>query len=197
MKTSHQSRAIRVIYDEHRSLAAVLHGMRFLLRKFGEDGQPPRFEVLRAMLHYIDNFPERQHHPKESEFLFSRIRLRTSEADAILADLESEHARGGEMIRHLEQGLLRFEEGGAEYFSAFAAAVEAYSEFHYQHMRTEEDLILPLAGRVLTESDWAYIDAAFVGNLDPLNCLGEHEDFGKLFTRIVMIAPAPIGLGPV
>jgi hemerythrin-like domain-containing protein len=195
MNTSQQMRVVRIIYDEHRSLAAVLHGMRYLERKYREDGKPPRFEVLRAMLHYIDSFPQREHHPKEDSFLFARMRLRTFEAGAVLADLEAEHKLGEEMIRHLEQGLFRFEEGGAAYFGEFSTAVEAYCDFHYQHMRKEEDLVLPLAQRVLTEADWEYLDAAFSGNLDPLKCIGEHEDFAKLFTRIVMLAPQPIGLG--
>jgi hypothetical protein len=30
----------------------------------------PPFDVLRAMLFYIDEFPERLHHTKESELLF-------------------------------------------------------------------------------------------------------------------------------
>ena len=63
-------------------------------------------------------------------------------------------------------------------------------------MREEEDVVLPLAERVLLDEDWAEIDAAFEGNRDPL--IGKHvqEDFDKLFSHIVNIAPPPIGLGP-
>jgi hemerythrin-like domain-containing protein len=196
MKTSHQNHVLAVIRDDHRALAAVLHGMRFLIRDIRDNGKSPRFDVLRAMLHYIDAFPERQHHPKESRYLFVRIRARTTEADAMLSDLETEHALGAEMIRHLEQGLLRFEEGGSEYFSMFATAVEAYGDFHYQHMRKEEDLIIPIAERVLTDADWEELDAAFSENPDPLQGIGAHEDFDKLFSRIVALAPPPIGVGP-
>ena len=35
-------------------------------------------------------------------------------------------------------------------------------------MREEEDVVLPLAERVLLDEDWAEIDAAFEGNRDPL-----------------------------
>jgi hypothetical protein len=37
-------------------------------------GAPPPFDVLRAMLFYIDEFPERLHHTKESELLFPKLR---------------------------------------------------------------------------------------------------------------------------
>lgn len=195
MKTNSKSGALAAIRDDHRALAAVLHGMRYLIRDIRDHGTPPRFDVLRAMMHYIDAFPERHHHPREDRYLFARIRERTNEADAMLADLEAEHVLGGEMIRHLEQGLLRYQEGGEDYFNMFATAVEAYGDFHYQHMRKEEDLVLPIAERVLTESDWKELEAVFTEDPDPMQGAGGHEDFDKLFTRIVALSPPPIGVG--
>jgi hypothetical protein len=39
--------------------------------------EPERFfDVLRAMLFYIDEFPERLHHPKESDLLFPKLARR-------------------------------------------------------------------------------------------------------------------------
>ena len=63
-------------------------------------------------------------------------------------------------------------------------------------MREEEDLILPLAEQTLTASDWAEIDAAFSGHADPL--IGEQlqRNYEALFSRIVALAPPPIGVGP-
>jgi hypothetical protein len=40
------------------------------------------------------------------------------------------------------------------------------------------------------------IDAAFKENNDPLTAAREEKDFEKLFTRIVTLAPPPIGVGP-
>jgi hypothetical protein len=61
-------------------------------------------------------------------------------------------------------------------------------------MRKEEHQVLPLAERHLTAEDWAVIDAAFAANADPI--AGMHErDFEKLFSRIVNLAPEPVGLG--
>jgi hypothetical protein len=48
----------------------------------------------------------------------------------------------------------------------------------------------------LTAEDWKDIDAGFAQNKDPLS---EHMPrdpiYDRLFTKIVMRAPAPIGLG--
>jgi hemerythrin-like domain-containing protein len=63
-------------------------------------------------------------------------------------------------------------------------------------MRLEEDVVLPLAERTLTEADWQPIDAAFRANEDPLFGARPREEFRKLFQLIVNLAPAPVGVGP-
>ncbi len=40
------------------------------------------------------------------------------------------------------------------------------------------------------------IDAAFEENRDPLAAERDEKDLDRLFTRIVSIAPPPIGVGP-
>ena len=56
--------AANIIRDEHRSLAAVVHGMQFLVREIRAKGRGPDYRLLHAMLYYIREFPERLHHPK-------------------------------------------------------------------------------------------------------------------------------------
>ena len=188
--------AIRIIHDEHRSLAAVLHGMLYLVRDIRLRGSAPDFRVLGAMVYYIDTFPERFHHPKEDAYLFAYLRKRYPDANKLIARLETEHRAGVEKIRTLDQALQRYQNGGSAEFAAFAEAVQAYAAFHWDHMRAEEDELLPLARLHLTESDWKEIDAAFTGHTDPLFGAKAAAEYQALFRRIVNIAPAPIGLGP-
>jgi hemerythrin-like domain-containing protein len=101
---------------------------------------------------------------------------------------------GAQLIRDLEQALVGLEVGWQGGSRAFRAAVDAYAEFHWNHMRKEEQELLPLAERFLTAEDWREIDAAFAGNNDPIADLRE-RDFEKLFSRIVSLAPEPVGLG--
>ena len=69
---------LRIIRNEHGVLVAVLRSIELLLAECRRHGRAPDFTLLRAMLFYIDEFPERVHHPKESELLFPRIRQRTA-----------------------------------------------------------------------------------------------------------------------
>jgi hemerythrin-like domain-containing protein len=188
--------AIRIIEDEHRSLAAVIHGMLYLVHDTRDRGASPDFKTLGAMIYYIDAFPERYHHPKEDRYLFKFLRQRCPDAASVLNTLEGEHRVGAEKIRSLEQALHRYQEGGQREFAAFLAAVESYAEFHWAHMRREEKEVLPLAKKHLTDEDWKTIDEAFAGHTDPLFNREAEDDKRKLFSRIVHIAPPPIGVGP-
>jgi hemerythrin-like domain-containing protein len=194
--TEKSMEAIRIIEDEHRAVAAVLHGMRYLVREIREGRSEPMFDVLGAMIYYIDAFPERVHHPRESEYLFRLLRSRCKEAVPVLDKLEEEHRSGAEQIRALEQALARYQQGGAVEFAAFAAAVERYAQFQYDHMRCEEREILPLARKHLLPADWEVIDAAFTGGAVPLFSQETAEEYHRLYNRILRLAPSPIGLGP-
>ena len=65
--------SLQIIRDEHAAVAAVLRSLVMMMER-GPGDEPERFfDVVRAMLFYIDEFPERLHHPKESDLLFPRL----------------------------------------------------------------------------------------------------------------------------
>jgi hemerythrin-like domain-containing protein len=187
--------ALRIIHEEHAALSAMLRSILLLLAQHRRQATLPDFAVLRAMLFYVDEFPEKRHHLKESELLFPRLRARTTEAGEVLDRLDQDHARGERAIRDLEHALLGFEMMGEPRREAFERAAQQYVDFYFAHMSLEEKQILPLAAKVLTEDDWNEIDAAFTANRDPLTGHEPDEPYRALFTRIVNSVPAPIGLG--
>jgi hemerythrin-like domain-containing protein len=187
-------KAIQKIRDEHRSIAAVLHGLKQLARDAQDARVKPEFAVFRAMLHYIDEFPETLHHPKEDQFLFPPIAARALGAQALIDGLRREHQDGKGLIRELERALVLFEDVWPAGAGEFVRAVDSYAEFHWKHMKKEEQELLPLAEKYLSAEDWRAIDQAFEANRDPIADVQE-KDFRALFTRIVNLAPAPVGLG--
>lgn len=187
--------ALRIIHDEHAALSAMLRSIVLLLGQHRRNGTLPDFATLRAMLFYVDEFPEQRHHRKESELLFPKLRARTAEAGAVLDRLDQDHARGESAIRELEHALLAFEMMGESRRADFEEAAQKYVDFYGQHMALEEGQILPLAEQVLTAQDWAELDAAFAANRDPLTGHEPEDDYRALFSRIVNSLPAPLGLG--
>jgi hemerythrin-like domain-containing protein len=188
--------ALDVIRDEHQALAAMLRSLSMLLTHARREGTLPDFAVLRAMLFYVDEFPERLHHAKESQLLFPKLRDRAPELGPVLDKLDRDHATGEKAIRELEHALLAFEVLGEPRRAAFEQAVERYIGFYLEHMALEESELLPAARRTFGDADWAELDAAFAANRDPLTGHEPEDGYRPLFRRIVMSAPAPIGLGP-
>ncbi|RQP22695.1 hemerythrin domain-containing protein [Piscinibacter terrae] len=188
--------AVRIIRDEHQALSAMLRSVLLLLDRHRKSRTLPDFAVLRAMLFYVDEFPQKRHHRKESTLMFPKLRARTPLARDLLDRLDAEHDTGERRIQDLEHALLGFEMMGEPRRAAFETAAQAYVDFYLAHMALEEREILPLAERVLTAEDWQELDEAFSANRDPLAGHDPEAEYRALFTRIVGIVPAPIGLGP-
>jgi len=185
------NKPLAVIGDEHRSLAAVLKGLEFVVRE-ARAGKTPSFALLRAMLHYIKTFAESLHHPKEDAYLFGKLRKRTSEFDATIDELERQHVESASLVEALERNIDRYEREGAAGFAGFTEAVERFAEFQMQHMRLETKVILPAARQHLTADDWAEIDRAFGDNGDPRFSIDNDDEFRQLFARILNFAPAAL-----
>jgi hemerythrin-like domain-containing protein len=190
-----QPTAIKIIRDDHAALAGLLRSVVQLVDK-GPGDEPERFfDVLRAMLFYLDEFPEKRHHPKESDLLFPKLVRKAPELMAIIQKLEAEHMQGEHRIRLLQQQLLAWELLGDSRRSSFVEHLRDYVRFYLDHMRIEEREILPAAQRVLDAAEWAEIDRAFEHSRDPLAGGVADPIYERLFTRIVLATPAPLGLG--
>jgi hemerythrin-like domain-containing protein len=188
--------SLRIIHDEHDTLSAMLRSIGMMVDR-GPGNDPENFfDVLRAMLFYIDEFPERLHHTKESELLFPPVARLAPETREAIDRLEKDHQHGESAVRELQHLLLAWELIGDARRGAFDAAAKRYLAFYLEHMRLEETVILPVAQKVLSDADWDELDAAFATNCDPLTGKYPRDPvYDRLFTRIVSLAPAPIGLG--
>jgi hemerythrin-like domain-containing protein len=188
-------KAIAIIQHEHRAITAVIEGLRHVLGEVRAGRAAADHNLIGAMFHYIEAFPEKLHHPKEDDFLFERLRARRPEVKLLLDGLEAEHAVGRERFAELKATWERYRADPSA-FDAFADGVERYAHFHWKHMRKEEDEVLPLAAKALTPEDWTAIDAAFASNDDPIVGVPASQAFRELFRKIVAIAPPPWGVGP-
>lgn len=193
-RSSAADSALQMIRDEHRTVTSVIRSLQLLVRDGVMTAAAPDFELFTVILDYIEMFPDRFHHPKEDEHLFARMRQRSATASDILDALEAEHRRGEELTRALRRLLAQWRLRGPAAATVFAGAVDEYAEFHWKHMRKEEDVVMPLAETVLTDEDWQAIADAFAANTDLRLGAPDKQDLEALFRLILNRAPAPIGL---
>lgn len=183
--------AAATIKQEHHTLGLVVEVLQRLLAEVEKQHAQPDFTLFSAALYYIEDFPERCHHPKEDQFLFDALRRRTAHFNSVLDELQADHIRSGQMVAYMERALVRCQAGAADGVARFKEAVDAYAVMLRQHMAAEERL-LDRASSVLTEEEWRRIAAAFDANDDPLSGTNGREEFRKLYVRILNLLPRKI-----
>lgn len=188
--------SVQVIRDEHRALSSVLQTLQMMIRQGPGDERQRFFDALAAMLLYIDEFPEQQHHRKESQLLFPMVAEAAPATREVLLQLDQDHAWSENAVRDLQHRLLAWRFLGDARRAAFADAASEFVAAYRAHMGVEESVVLPAALESLSAQDWAELDHAFRENRDPLTGKFPAEGlYEKLFEHIVLETPAPYGLG--
>jgi nucleotide-binding universal stress UspA family protein/hemerythrin-like domain-containing protein len=185
-------RALAVILDEHRSIAAVLRGMRDLVEPEADDASALDLASLGTMLAYVQAFPIKLHHPKEEEFLHRLMRLRAPACASLLAQLEAQHAQEYALVEGVQEGLRSARAGDAGAMPRLRERVRALADAVWQHLSLEERELLPLARQHLQDVDWVEMAVAFESNNDPGFGEMPANEFRRMFTRIANLLPASV-----
>ena len=185
--------ALRIISEDHGNLWRLATTVDHVADDI-DGGQAIDPAFFSSAFDYIEQFVDRSHHPKEDDYLFRLLRLRSDKAAAILDPLQEEHRDGPDKLKALRAQMAQAAQG---HFSAatFTATLRTFTRGLKSHIRLEEKLAMPLAREVLTAADWAEIDSAFLNNEDPLFGETAQAQFRELFHRIASLAPDSVGLG--
>jgi hemerythrin-like domain-containing protein len=189
------STALRVIDAEHRALEAMLLTMPLLVEQRRRRGAPANFTMLRAMLCYIAEYPERLHHPKEEAHLFPALRLARPNLADVIDRLSAQHAQGEARLDRLERTLTAWEYLGDSRRDEFRRALDEYVRFYLAHMQAEERELLPAARRALSQEQWREIARGFSESRDPFAGAQPEPEFRALYELIVGALPTPLGYG--
>jgi nucleotide-binding universal stress UspA family protein/hemerythrin-like domain-containing protein len=188
------SRATALIMDEHRSLAVVLHELRRRIDDARQGVERLDREVVGALLRYIHDYPEQRHHPKEETSLHRLLRQRGDRGRDLLHQLEAQHLHQYQLAAELQ---LAYEacpdraSGDDPALLRLDAAAATLAADAWEHMRLEEQELLPLALEVLTPADWYEVADVFAGNQDPGFGEWSEADFRRHFTQAANSAQLP------
>ena len=187
--------ALNIISAEHRGMWRIFAALDYLRREFEKTHVRSDTESLARMLDYLDTYTARMHHPKEDDYLFSKLWARSAASHEPIVRLKEQHREGAENLTRLKSLADAMRAGQRDSEDEFFAALQRFVDMAREHIRIEETTVMPMARKVLTAEDWAEIDAAFLKNDDPLFGTGARAEFEALRARIVALAPEPIGLG--
>ncbi len=188
------SHATALIQDEHRSLAAALHGMKRRVDDARTGAAVLDREGFGRLLRYLHDYPEMRHHPKEEQSLHRLMRERGVRGRDVMHQLEAQHLREYELAAGLQAAWADCGDGASgddARLVRLADALAALAGHVWEHMRLEEQTLLPLALEVLTPVDWRQVAEVFEGNEDPGFGDWSEEDFRRYFTSAANLAKLP------
>jgi branched-chain amino acid transport system ATP-binding protein len=188
------SKTLAIVQREHRALAAVLYTFDHVLADIRGGKVTADFALFDAVLDYVQDFPDRFHHPKEDEVLFPLILKRAPEVKAVIEELQAQHHEGIRLTSDLKWKLDAWKADPAKGFAQFDATAQKFIEWQRKHMAKEERTVIPTAREKLTAADWIGADAAFADNDDPIFGANPKKVYDQLLSKIASLAPEPYGL---
>lgn len=160
--------SIVIIRCEHDSILKTLDAIAAAMKPAAGEHQSIDLGAVRALFAYLDSFPEQVHHPKEDRHLFARLERACATTASVLQPLRSEHKSSDTEIDNLQRRLRWISGSNDHEFQKLAREMARFDQSYRRHIRIEEDVVFPLAMHYLSVADWAEIDQAFAGNVDPV-----------------------------
>jgi hemerythrin-like domain-containing protein len=147
--------------DEHRVIERVLTALQAAATRVSnsEDIRPAFF--INAAL-FIKNFADGCHHRKEEGVLFVAMNESglPSQGGPVGAML-SEHEKGREFTREMKDAAQKWEAGDLSARMAVAQNALGYVTLLHQHIHKEDNILFPLADRVIPAKRQDQVNADF------------------------------------
>ncbi len=177
------SQPVRAWHDEHQYFSRLLDMLRREMDLFAT-GQTPNYALMLDVIHYLRDYSDAVHHPRE-DAVFARVAQLAPDRALLVARLRQEHrviANAGETLRRL------LEEAAGDAVVSRAeieVAAATYLVYYGNHIKLEEEDIMPLADQVLSAADWQAAKNAAPSGPDPAFGARPEQRFSELRRRIV------------
>lgn len=153
-------------HADHVNFGRLLAMLESELARVHDTGAPD-YQLMLDILYYIEHYCDTLHHPKE-DVVFARIALRDPGVADLVAALSRQHEELRKMGEALQRELDDVVNGSIVARARIDSLGRAFLGAFREHMLTEERHILPLANRMLTDTDWEEIDEAMANFDDPV-----------------------------
>jgi len=154
------------LHDDHLNITRILDYLAAQVELM-ERGENPEWDLMYDVMHYMTNYPDMYHHPKE-DMIFARLRARTSEFDGHVGQLLQEHGDIYALGKHFREAIQEVDGGIVMTCEEFAQIAKDYIKCQRDHLELEELVLFPLAQQYLDDADWQAVERAIRKQPDPL-----------------------------
>jgi hemerythrin-like domain-containing protein len=163
--------ATDILMAEHRVIERVLAVLNTAAERL-EQGQPVRPGFFKDASDFIKGFADGCHHRKEEGVLFeAMVNHGMSRLGGPIAVMLADHEQGRSFTRGMRAAAEKLEAGDASAREAVITNARGYVTLLQQHIMKEDNILFPMAGRVIPVADHAKVTEDFERV--------EHEETGE------------------
>lgn len=138
-----------VMVDEHRLILRMIALVEANARRL-EAGQHRDWGFFLDAVDFIRHYADRFHHAKEEDVLFRElVRNGMPAENSPVAAMLFAHGQGRTFVKGMEAAAQRGQAGEAGAVTEVVANARGYAALLREHIRTEDNILYPLAERVL------------------------------------------------
>ncbi len=169
------SRAVDDLRKEHDAILLTLSILEKIVSQINAGGAPAR-QDLEQIVGFLKEFADRCHHGKEEGILFPEMKKAgVPERGGPLGVMLAEHDAGRGLIAEMTASLA----SGPDY-RAFASSATRYIELLRSHIAKENNVLFPMAERVIPKADFDGIYLRFEEHEEKVIGKGRHEELHGL-----------------
>jgi hemerythrin-like domain-containing protein len=169
-----------VLMTEHRAIERMLAILEAAARRL-ERGEPVRADLFREAVDFVRNFADRCHHGKEEENLFPRLEERgVPRQGGPLGVMLAEHDQGRAYVGAIADAIGAYDGGDRSAARTIASNALGYVGLLRQHIMKEDNVLFPMADRVLSTGDQQELTQKFQQVETEVMGPGVHERYHQL-----------------
>jgi hemerythrin-like domain-containing protein len=142
------------------------HGLLSRLQQYIQNAwqglQNVDFAFLDAAFNRLLTFDDYCRNRKVERYLVPALRCATHDADALLAELDALSARGAEILHAVRRHLANVLEISSVRAGEICHSMELYCHSFSQRLKKEDELLFPIARRLLSVEEWFSLAAKFL-----------------------------------
>jgi len=171
--------ATDILVEEHQVIQRIIAVLNAAARKL-EAGQAVSPDVFRQAVDFIRTFADRCHHGKEQDLLFPALeRQGIPREGGPIGVMLYEHDQGRAFVRQMAEATEALAGGDAAAQAALLGGARGYADLLTEHIYKEDNILYPMANRVLSEADQQELLEKFEGVEESMG-EGTHERYVAL-----------------
>jgi hemerythrin-like domain-containing protein len=157
--------AIITLRHEHRYFESILKVLDQQAAAAAEGDCD--FPLLQDIVQYLISYPDAYHHPREDRVFERLLQIDPASRNAVQGLIHGHTAMYRETKR-LRDAVERALDGQDADIDRLRVLLERYTESYRAHMKTEDEVVFPLAMEIFTPEDWEQAGRRYRQDQDPL-----------------------------